>query len=151
MNHHPRRISRSYDNSPDAHKRPRHDNNNTEQLSHMPPQGNLPHDFSTKHHQHSIMNNQSLNSSIMGNPIMNNQHSADGGNNGNNNNGVSNSSGSPSPGLMDDVKNEPMELLCGVATDLDRSDDSPPSHQRPHVRFRNVIMPFLFFLVLRFL
>ncbi|XP_049873757.1 broad-complex core protein isoforms 1/2/3/4/5 isoform X1 [Pectinophora gossypiella] len=101
----PRRMSRSADNSPDVIKRVRHDNNNTEQ-----PQIHAT-DFSTKNH--SMMNNS--------------RH--EGGNNGN---GISNSSSSPSPRLMDEVKNEPLDMICGSNADIDRStDDTPPHSHRP--------------------
>ncbi|XP_060803474.1 broad-complex core protein isoforms 1/2/3/4/5 isoform X2 [Amyelois transitella] len=97
----PRRMSRSADNSPDVIKRPRHDNNNTEQ--------NQVHDFSTK------------------NSINNSRHEP-----GNNGNGISNSSSSPSPRLMEDVKNEPLDMMCVQNADIDRStDDTPPHHHRP--------------------
>ncbi|XP_077298553.1 broad-complex core protein isoform X2 [Arctopsyche grandis] len=113
-NHHPRRVSRSSDNSPDAAKRPRHDNNNTDLVSQMPQL--TPADFSTKHHLNSRLNHH---------------HEPAGNNNGN---GVSNSSGSPSPRLIDDVKHEPIDLLCGAAADLDRNDESPPpQHHRQHL------------------
>ncbi|KAM3957755.1 uncharacterized protein ACR2FA_008192 isoform 1-T1 [Aphomia sociella] len=101
----PRRISRSADNSPDVIKRPRHDNNNTEQ--------NQVHDFSTKNH--SLVNNT--------------RSHAEPGNNGN---GISNSSSSPSPRLMDEVKNEPLDMICVPNADIDRSTDDTPPH--PHHR-----------------
>ncbi|CAH0398156.1 unnamed protein product [Chilo suppressalis] len=96
----PRRISRSADNSPDVIKRPRHDNNNTEQ-----PQI---HDFSTKNH-----------------PLVNNTRAHESGNNGN---GISNSSSSPSPRLMDEVKNEPLDMICVPNAEIDRSTDDTPPH-----------------------
>ncbi|CAH0715245.1 unnamed protein product, partial [Brenthis ino] len=100
----PRRMSRSADNSPDVIKRARHDNNNDQ------PQI---HDFSTKNHS-----------------MVNNTRAHEQGNNGN---GICNSSSSPSPRLMDEVKNEPLELMCPSNPDIDRStDDTPPhSHHRP--------------------
>ncbi|KAG7308354.1 hypothetical protein JYU34_005550 [Plutella xylostella] len=102
----PRRISRSADNSPDVIKRARHDNNNTEQSQ--------VHDFSTKNH----------------NLINNTRAHADSGNG----NGISNSSGSPSPSrLMNEVKDEPLDMICGPNADIDRSiDDTPPHHHRTH-------------------
>lgn len=102
-----RRMSSSTDNS-DV-KRPRHDNNNTEQ-----PQIHAA-DFSTKNH--SLVNNTRAHES------------------GNNGNGISNSSSSPSPRLMDEVKNEPLDMICQSNPDIDRStDDTPPhSHLRPLV------------------
>ncbi|XP_048478696.1 broad-complex core protein isoform X4 [Plutella xylostella] len=102
----PRRISRSADNSPDVIKRARHDNNNTEQSQ--------VHDFSTKNH----------------NLINNTRAHADSGNG----NGISNSSGSPSPSrLMNEVKDEPLDMICGSNADIDRSiDDTPPHHHRTH-------------------
>ncbi|KAL4712067.1 hypothetical protein ACJJTC_005303 [Scirpophaga incertulas] len=97
----PRRLSRS-DNSPDVIKRPRHDNNNEQ------PQI---HDFSTKNHA-----------------LINNTRAHESGNNGN---GISNSSSSPSPRLMDEVKNEPLDMICVPNADIDRStDDTPPHHHR---------------------
>ncbi|XP_052753449.1 broad-complex core protein isoforms 1/2/3/4/5 isoform X3 [Galleria mellonella] len=96
----PRRISRSADNSPDVIKRPRHDNNNTE---------NQVHDFSTKNH--SLVNNT--------------RSHVEPGNNGN---GISNSSSSPSPRLMDEVKNEPLDMICVPNADIDRSTDDTPPH-----------------------
>ncbi|KAI5635183.1 BTB/POZ domain-containing protein [Phthorimaea operculella] len=100
----PRRMSRSADNSPDVIKRVRHDNNNTEQQIHAT-------DFSTKHH--GMLNNS--------------RHEP-----GNNGNGISNSSSSPSPRLMDDVKNEPIDMICGSNADIERSiDDTPPHSHRP--------------------
>lgn len=102
----PRRISRSADNSPDVIKRVRHDNNNTEQ-----PQIQAT-DFSTKN-----------------NSLLNNSRHDQG-----NGNGISNSSSSPSPRLMDEVKNEPLDMICGPNADIDRStDDTPPHHNRPIV------------------
>lgn len=104
----PRRISRSADNSPDVIKRPRHDNNNSEQ-----PQIHAA-DFSTKNH--SLVNNTRAHES------------------GNNGNGISNSSSSPSPRLMDEVKNEPLDMICPSNQDIDRStDDTPPHSHRPMV------------------
>ncbi|XP_069359613.1 broad-complex core protein isoforms 1/2/3/4/5 isoform X2 [Maniola hyperantus] len=99
----PRRMSRSADNSPDVIKRVRHDNNNDQ------PQI---HDFSTKNHS-----------------MMNNTRAHEQGNG----NGISNSSSSPSPRLMDEVKNEPLDMICQSNPDIDRStDDTPPhSHHRP--------------------
>ncbi|XP_026494574.2 broad-complex core protein isoform X2 [Vanessa tameamea] len=101
----PRRMSRSADNSPDVIKRARHDNNNDQ------PQI---HDFSTKNH------------SMVNNTRAHNEQ-------GNNGNGISNSSSSPSPRLMDEVKNEPLDMICPSNPDIDRStDDTPPhSHHRP--------------------
>ncbi|NP_001104804.1 broad-complex core protein isoforms 1/2/3/4/5 isoform X1 [Bombyx mandarina] len=101
----PRRMS-STDNSPDVIKRPRHDNNNTES-----PQMHAA-DFSTKNH--SILNSR-------------------GHEQGNNGNGISNSSSSPSPRLMDEVKNEPVDMICPSNPDIDRcTDDTPPhTHHRP--------------------
>ncbi|XP_026314064.1 broad-complex core protein isoforms 1/2/3/4/5 isoform X2 [Hyposmocoma kahamanoa] len=100
----PRRVSRSADNSPDVIKRVRHDNNNTEQ-----PQIQAT-DFSTKN-----------------NSLLNNSRHDQG-----NGNGISNSSSSPSPRLMDEVKNEPLDMICGPNADIDRStDDTPPHHNRP--------------------
>ncbi|XP_045498158.1 broad-complex core protein [Colias croceus] len=68
------------------------------------------HDFSTK------------------NPLLNNTRAHEQPNNGN---GVSNSL-SPSPRLMDEVKNEPLDMICPTNADIDRStDDTPPhSHHR---------------------
>lgn len=105
----PRRMSRSADNSPDVIKRARHDNNNDQ------PQI---HDFSTKNHS-----------------MINNTRAHEQGNNGN---GISNSSSSPSPRLIDEVKNEPLELMCQSNPDIDRStDDTPPhSHHRPLVSIK---------------
>nr|WNT94919.1 ecdysone-inducible protein Br-C [Lymantria dispar] len=100
----PRRISRSADNSPDVIKRSRHENNNDQ------PQMQAT-DFSlSKSHPNSR------------------GHEA-----GNNGNGISNSSSSPSPGLMDEVKNEPLDMICSSNPDIERSaDDTPPhSHHRP--------------------
>ncbi|OWR53165.1 broad-complex isoform Z1 [Danaus plexippus plexippus] len=98
----PRRISRSADNSPDVIKRARHDNNNDQAQV---------HDFSTKNHS---MNNTRA-------------HNEQG-----NGNGISNSSSSPSPRLMDEVKNEPLDMICPSNPDIDRStDDTPPHHHRP--------------------
>lgn len=100
-----RRLSRSADNSPDVIKRTRHDNNNEQPQIHAT-------DFSTKNNTHARGHNES----------------------GNNGNGISNSSSSPSPRLMEDVKNEPMELICPSNPDIDRStDDTPPHHHRPLV------------------
>ncbi|XP_039753213.1 broad-complex core protein-like [Pararge aegeria] len=98
-----RRMSRSADNSPDVIKRVRHDNNNDQ------PQI---HDFSTKNHS-----------------MINNTRAHEQGNG----NGISNSSSSPSPRLMDEVKNEPLDMICQSNADIDRStDDTPPhSHHRP--------------------
>ncbi|XP_022837814.1 broad-complex core protein isoform X2 [Spodoptera litura] len=68
------------------------------------------HDFSTKNNTHARAHNES----------------------GNNGNGISNSSSSPSPRLMDDVKNEPIDMICPSNPDIDRStDDTPPHHHRP--------------------
>ncbi|XP_053610072.1 broad-complex core protein isoform X4 [Plodia interpunctella] len=98
----PRRMSRSADNSPDVIKRPRHDNNNTEQ--------NQVHDFSTK------------------NSINNSRHEP--GNNGNGISNSS-SSPSPRL-MDDVVKNEPLDMMCVQNADIDRStDDTPPHHHRP--------------------
>ncbi|KAJ8722332.1 hypothetical protein PYW08_004734 [Mythimna loreyi] len=99
----PRRLSRSADNSPDVIKRPRHDNNNEQPQIHAT-------DFSTKNNTHARGHNET----------------------GNNGNGISNSSSSPSPRLMDDVKNEPIDMICPSNPDIDRStDDTPPHHHRP--------------------
>ncbi|XP_037294514.1 broad-complex core protein isoforms 1/2/3/4/5 isoform X3 [Manduca sexta] len=102
----PRRMSSSADNSPDVIKRPRHDNNNEQPQIHAA-------DFSTKNHS-----------------MVNNRAHAEPGNNGN---GISNSSSSPSPRLIDEVKNEPLDMICPSNPDIDRStDDTPPhSHHRP--------------------
>ncbi|CAH0692085.1 unnamed protein product [Spodoptera exigua] len=68
------------------------------------------HDFSTKNNTHARAHNET----------------------GNNGNGISNSSSSPSPRLMDDVKNEPIDMICPSNPDIDRStDDTPPHHHRP--------------------
>ncbi|XP_063624435.1 broad-complex core protein isoform X1 [Cydia splendana] len=99
----PRRMSRSADNSPDVIKRARHDNNNETQIHAA--------DFSTKNHS-----------------IINNTRAHEPGNNGN---GISNSSSSPSPRLMDEVKNEPLDMICGSNADIDRSTDDTPPHHRP--------------------
>ncbi|XP_072949647.1 uncharacterized protein br isoform X2 [Epargyreus clarus] len=99
----PRRMSRSADNSPDVIKRTRHDNNNDQ------PQI---HDFSTKNHS---MNNSRAHTEQ-----------------GNNGNGISNSSSSPSPRLMEEVKNEPLDMICPSNPDIDRSTDDTPPH--PHHR-----------------
>ncbi|XP_049694102.1 broad-complex core protein isoforms 1/2/3/4/5 isoform X2 [Helicoverpa armigera] len=51
---------------------------------------------------------------------------------GNNGNGISNSSSSPSPRLIDEVKNEPIDMCPSSNPDIDRStDDTPPHHHRP--------------------
>ncbi|XP_063383651.1 broad-complex core protein isoforms 1/2/3/4/5 isoform X3 [Cydia fagiglandana] len=99
----PRRMSRSADNSPDVIKRARHDNNNETQIHAA--------DFSTKNHS-----------------IINNTRAHEPGNNGN---GISNSSSSPSPRLMDEVKNEPLDMICSSNADIDRSTDDTPPHHRP--------------------
>ncbi|XP_063536752.1 broad-complex core protein isoforms 1/2/3/4/5 isoform X3 [Cydia strobilella] len=99
----PRRMSRSADNSPDVIKRARHDNNNETQIHAA--------DFSTKNHS-----------------IINNTRAHEAGNNGN---GISNCSSSPSPRLMDEVKNEPLDMICGSNADIDRSTDDTPPHHRP--------------------
>lgn len=96
----PRRLSRSQDNSPDVIKRTRHDNNNTDPQIHAA-------DFSTKNHS-----------------MVNNTRAHDTGNG----NGISNSSSSPSPRLMDEVKNEPLDMICGPNADIDRSTDDTPPH-----------------------
>ncbi|XP_026738697.1 broad-complex core protein isoform X1 [Trichoplusia ni] len=99
----PRRLSRSADNSPDVIKRPRHENNNEQPQIHAT-------DFSTKNHTNARAHNET----------------------GNNGNGISNSSSSPSPRLIDDVKNEPIDMICPSNPDIDRStDDTPPHHHRP--------------------
>lgn len=99
--------SRSADNSPDVIKRPRHENNNEQPQIHAA-------DFSTKNH-HPINNTRAHES-------------------GNNGNGISNSSSSPSPRLMDEVKNEPLDMICPSNPDMDRStDDTPPHSHRPIV------------------
>ncbi|XP_050560272.1 broad-complex core protein isoform X2 [Spodoptera frugiperda] len=68
------------------------------------------HDFSTKNNTHARAHNET----------------------GNNGNGISNSSSSPSPRLMEDVKNEPIDMICPSNPDIDRStDDTPPHHHRP--------------------
>lgn len=108
----PRRISRSADNSPDVIKRARHDNNNEQPQIHAA-------DFSTKNHN-----------------MINNTRAHEPGNNGN---GISNSSSSPSPRLMDEVKNEPLDMICGSNADIDRSTDDTPPHHRPHVSFKSAL------------
>ncbi|GBP16001.1 hypothetical protein EVAR_94349_1 [Eumeta japonica] len=106
----PRRMSRSADNSPDVIKRIRHDNNNDQ------PQIQAA-DFSTKNHS-----------------LVNNRHDS-----GNNGNGISTSSGSPSPRL-DDVKHEPLDMICS-GTEAERAtDDTPPHHHhRPHVSVETLL------------
>ncbi|XP_041979343.1 broad-complex core protein isoforms 1/2/3/4/5 isoform X2 [Aricia agestis] len=47
----------------------------------------------------------------------------------NNGNGVSNSSSSPSPRLMDEVKHEPLDMC---PPDAERDDTPPHTHHRPH-------------------
>lgn len=111
----PRRHSRSTDNSPDVIKRPRHENNNEQPQIHAT-------DFSTnKNHNNSRSHNES----------------------GNNGNGISNSSSSPSPRLIDDVKHEPLDMICPSNTDIDRSTDDTP----PHSLHRQLVSRILLFYV----
>ncbi|KAF5294692.1 hypothetical protein FQR65_LT10709 [Abscondita terminalis] len=102
-------------------------NNNELHLSHSAPPQTQPADFSPSAMKNSILN---LNTNITANSLINSTHKIESEGNGITSTDREHSPCSPSPthnnrmNNNDDVKSEPMELLCSTNQDADNSNDS---------------------------